>query len=359
MHDRWITVVGQGRGGTSPLWYAIVDAVDRRGDSRLATYEVYRHSRFRAYDKHARDQWVIAKFLTNHPRFDTSLVEPFGHRFQITRDPRDSAVSVLLFSSTHLARRQQERVDPLAAEWIALLEKKEADPASVSVLQLYRKVFRILRRDIENVWAKRFEEPIEIAAQIGAHHVRLEDLWSGAATAVSEQLGLDVQLAEPPEQKQHVLRSGESSWRRWFTPRDVKYFRPLMLPFMERFGYDDDWELDPAPVISAEESSAYVRRTIENVRALTADVAAKDAPTEILRYRADHGSADSAYDLARRLVAQGTDLAEARERAVYAASARVRRAQRLAARMFHDGIGGPVDRAEAAYWRAASRSLRG
>ena len=64
---------------------------------------------------------------------------------------------------------------------------------------------------------------------------------------------------EVPAGLQRVVRSRRAgNWRDWFCPEDVAHYRPLFAPYMERFGYGDDWTLSPEPRIPAEEGSEYV-----------------------------------------------------------------------------------------------------
>lgn len=353
MLDRWISIVGQGRGGTSPLYYAVVDALRSQDHPVLATYEHYNRKMFAAFARHGRDRWVVSKFLTNHCDWDPALVKDVPRRLQITRDPREAAVSVMLFSAVHLARRPQKKRRGILKEWLSMLQRKEQDPHSVAFCDLYEYILTELNKDPRIVSDKRWQAPIGIFDVIKPFHVRLEELVDDAAV-VSDYLGFDLQLAPPPDNKQHVFRASRSSWKDWFTARDVAYFRPLMQPFMEKFGYADDWDLAEAPRINPSDSSQYVENTYQRI--IERRQAIKD-PARCLavrRYRADHGKVTDAYCVARTLVREEHDLPEARERAVFAASGGHQKAQVLAAQIFRQGIGGNVDKIEADYWRKVS-----
>ncbi len=347
--ERWIAVVGQGRGGTSPLYYATVDALHAAGHKTLRTYEKYRRGMFRNIAQRDRDRWVVAKFLSNHPPFGEDLLERFGRRIQIARDPRDSLVSVMLFTGAHLARRStgRRRVQKL----IDMLEAKEHDPSSVTLTALLDVALAEgLQRDMPAFLERRYRQPIALHERTGMTVVRLEDLVAGRTAAAEAVVGVPLELRRPPAAKAHVLRSGTPSWSRWFLAEDVERLRPVLLPFMEHFGYADDWTLDPHPRIDPKESSSYVRSTHDAIAQREAHGA--DPPLDLLRYRGSDGCPKAAYRAAVRLAEAGHDLAEARDLAVFAASTGRREAMRLAARMLADGTGGPVDLDEARYWRA-------
>lgn len=353
MFDRWIAIVGQGRGGTSCLYYAIVDALKKQGHSVLATYERYGRDMFAGFARHSRDRWVVAKFLTTQPGWDPSLVKGIPRRLQITRDPRDTAVSVMLFSAVALAKQPPGKRSDTLKEWVEMLQRKEQDPHSVDLCDLYEFILKALVKDARAMWDMRWQVPIAVFDTIEPYHVRLEALVEDP-TVVSDYLGFDIHLAPPPEGKQHVLRSGRSTWANWFTPRDVAYFRPVMQPFMKKFGYADDWVLAEDPRVDPLESSQYVQNAYQRI--IDRREALEDPARRIVvrRYRADHGRVTDALRVARILIKEGHDLAEARERAVFAASGGHRKAQALAERIFRQGIGGDVDLAEAEYWRKES-----
>ena len=156
MLDRWIAIVGQGRGGTSPLYYAIVDALRQQGQAVLATYERYNRDIFTGFAHHSRGRWVVAKFLTNHIGWDPSLVQDVPRRLQITRDPRDSVVSVMLFSAAHLARRPPEQRTDSLQEWLGMLQRKEQGPRSVHLCDLYEFILKELHKDALALQHKRW-----------------------------------------------------------------------------------------------------------------------------------------------------------------------------------------------------------
>ena len=354
--QRWIAIVGQGRGGTSTLYYAAIDALHDAGHRTLRTYEKYHPKMFESFGQHHRERWVVAKFLTNHPTFSEDLLRRFGRRIQVVRDPRDNLVSVMLFSAAHLARRDDggQHVGKL----VALLERKERDPAAVSLTSLLEvALVDGLERDMAEFLERRYTYPMVLQERTGMTVVRLEDLIAGRTDAAEDVIGAPVALQPPPRAKAHVLRSGRPSWARWFLPEDVAALRPALQPFMNRFGYGDDWSLDPDPQVDPAESSQYVRRTFDAIAARVAH-AAEDPPLELLRYRGGDGCHDSAYRAALRLLEVGEHLPEARELALFAASAGHRRAMELSGQLFADGVGGPVNRAEARYWRAQARPRR-
>jgi hypothetical protein len=65
-----------------------------------------------------------------------------------------------------------------------------------------------------------------------------------------------------PEKR--VIRSKSyGNWKDWFTPSDVDFFRPLVIEYMQMFGYHDTWELNSNPYIDPSINSQYVMKLIE------------------------------------------------------------------------------------------------
>ena len=55
-------------------------------------------------------------------------------------------------------------------------------------------------------------------------------------------------------------------WRHSFTKRDKEHYRPLFQPFLERYGYADDWLLENPRKINPDHCSHNVRRIINERR---------------------------------------------------------------------------------------------
>ena len=75
--------------------------------------------------------------------------------------------------------------------------------------------------------------------------------------------------AKVPKQFQRVIRSKTHSfWNHWFTQKDVDNYMGLFQPFLEQYGYKDEWALAEEKKIDPEHCSRYVRTIINERRQL-------------------------------------------------------------------------------------------
>lgn len=182
----------------------------------------------------------------------------FDRRLVLVRDPRDRLISVLLFllqwsSAAYPPLWQQ--APHLFAALLRLLRRKEQAPASVAVAQLFEAI----------LWAR-----------FGLNRWQAQDQWRRlqngflawhAAVAPQETIRYELLMTYPkvalPRAYASLRRQGRSGeWRQWFTPRDVAYFRPLLLSYLLRYHYADDWTLPAEQTIDPSSSSRYVEKWV-------------------------------------------------------------------------------------------------
>lgn len=361
-----ILILGLAKSGTTGVYSAVKEAAKRQGDDWVFVFEPKRPEPLRALLRYAPDAPLLVKAML---RAEAALDLPydhFGRRLLCVRDPRDVAVSHLLFRP--LTRGSATGVPPGTVErFLAALREKERDPRSRSVVALHRlgdelgvgsSAFgnqrRLMRRMAELESAQRMQP------------VRYETFVDGRLDDLSAYLELEVTptRTDPDSWLGHIPRSmGHGDWRNWFLAEDVAYFRPRFRSFMERYAYDDDWELAPIPRIDPETSSAHVERRLVERRAQvhgrslagrgTAGPVAGAAGVAFLRGRAEDGDVVSAYRLAEVLLRGGPvapDPTEARHWAYRASIQGHAPAMELLSRMLRRGEGGPRDPAGARRW---------
>lgn len=99
---------------------------------------------------------------------------------------------------------------------------------------------------------------------------RDEDMVEARFDALAQSLALRAEAMKPvvSDGLRRVVRSRRAgNWRTWFCPEDVAHYRPLLAEDMSRYGYADEWALDPAPRIRPEQCSEYVLRLVRERRA--------------------------------------------------------------------------------------------
>jgi hypothetical protein len=272
-----VFILGVGKSGTTALTYKVAGGLPNcqafsggRPGKYLGNYEnaVYKHTyeerkgkSFEIYQKHLE-------------------AESYDRYIWIARDPRDSAVSRMLY-------RWHRGYKGKKAQFQAHLDlvlKKEQDPRSIPF-------YEICRYTGHNSWPVSTEEVIaeernrcermsEFVKNLGNEWFvfKFEDMVANEYSALNTYLGFEVQAeTEVPVStgKAKVIRKKASGdWRHWFTPEDVDLYKPAYLPYLEAIGYDrDDWELSPNPLIEPEYSSVYMqnlpkKNTINSLRSL-------------------------------------------------------------------------------------------
>jgi hypothetical protein len=192
--------------------------------------------------------------------------EHYDRKIWMARDPRDSAVSRMLYR-WHRGFRGSKRQYEAHLE---LVIKKEQAPRSVPF-------YEICRHTGHNGWPRPAEEVIEeernryqsmceFVKTLGSDWFlfKYEDMVVKNLDSLNSYLGFNIEGdAEVPVStgKAKVIRKkAAGDWRHWFTEEDVALFKPVYLPYMELIRYDcNDWTLSPHPVIEPRYSSEYMR----------------------------------------------------------------------------------------------------
>jgi hypothetical protein len=274
-----IVIFGLGKSGTSALFYKIVNSLPRGTISLFEPFGYGRrealHKRLQALRRGRLMPDTVAKVLPwGRTAVDLRDFDGFDRQILIVRDPRDLLVSALLYESFHASFAEDEAA---AAQFLDLLKRKEADPRGVPLLHLVS-TFEALHGPAEGFpkWLKD-EESGGVAALLRFHEerphlfvFRYEDLVEERFAALERTLGFP--LAGPatvPDLLWRVVRAKvHGEWRNWLTPPDVDRLRPILAPFLDRYYPDADWDLAPQPHISPEHASVYVRRLLDERRAM-------------------------------------------------------------------------------------------
>jgi len=156
----------------------------------------------------------------------------------------------------------------LLQRYLALLRAKEADPRSVSLLEI-NDVFETMggsSAHTDEGRARMLADAIAFhAAFPDALVFKYETMVAGDFAPLADHLSLDAEAMNPtvPAALRRVDRTRRAgNWRDWFRPEDVAHYRPLLADYMRRYGYDDDWAIAAEPCIRPEECSEYVLRLV-------------------------------------------------------------------------------------------------
>lgn len=192
--------------------------------------------------------------------------EHYDRKIWMARDPRDAAVSRMLYRWHRGCKGRKKQFE----DHLALVLKKEKDPASVPFCEICRYTGHAASpRRIEDVIEEerhRYQQMVRFVETLGSDWIlfTFEDMVANQFNALNDYLGFEVQAdASVPSAsgKAKVIRKKASGdWRHWFTEEDMPLFKPAFTSYMELIGYDgNDWQPAPHPVIEPEFSSVYMQ----------------------------------------------------------------------------------------------------
>ena len=262
-----ISILGMGKSGTTALFYAIKQCLDK--DTRLffEPEDFYTACQQVLQAKSGLIKWLFGEFKDT---FSEGLVQ-LDKTVLIVRDPRDILVSRLLYRVRDMGFVHDKQK---YNRYLDLLRKKEREPQTVSVSQLFDfqdeldngahpygnpKAFLGAKRQLLKFWEKHQQD---------VFCLKYEDFVRGDVTALSAYLECDIDHdISVDKQHRRVVRSKKSgNWREWFTPEDVAHLRPICSDLIDIFGYSESWDLDMPQRLDPAFGSDYVQRITDDVR---------------------------------------------------------------------------------------------
>jgi hypothetical protein len=257
-----VLVVGPSKTGTTGLYNSIRDGYGRAGHALRTVFEPKDAALLDNLFRLTYGVPVLVK--ATQQSLDTVTLEPeaFERRVMTVRDPRDIVVSALLFRP--LIAKVLARLDDAALEtFVAALERKEADPASVSVTELFELQAQLgIGGPPASIMKGVLPRQRELIARHGFLVVKYEQFVRDELAELSDYLGVEVRnvSAEDSTLFGHIARSRSSGdFLRWFRADDLAYFNGLFGEHIEALGYQLDVPLDSDPKIDPQTSSEYVR----------------------------------------------------------------------------------------------------
>lgn len=247
-----IVIAGAARSGTTALYYALKQSLPRNWTHKFEP---------RGYVPKPGENSVLAKIII-HTVDRIEDFDCFDKRIYLIRDPRDVVVSGVLYR----VYNAREPIDPTQLDhYLCAIAQKQRDPASISLVELQRRLYPLLRVAMPDHRNGR-----RAGRDFGAEHpdyfvYKYEDFIAGRYDALEGYLGFKIAFGGEVDAKhQRVARTkAAGGWRDWFTSEDVDYYRPLFDDFLFKYGYNTEWALPASPRIRPEHSTAYVKRMLE------------------------------------------------------------------------------------------------
>jgi hypothetical protein len=272
-----ILILGTGKSGTTALVYKVAVGLPNcrafsggrpgkySGDFENAVYKHTYHERkgksFDLFEEHLQK-------------------EDYDRKIWIARDPRDAAVSRMLYRwhRGYSGNKKQYKAH------LELVQKKEQNPRSIPFHVICRYAghngWPVTTEEVVEEERVRYQSMRDFVKSLGKdwYLFTYENMVGKNFEGLNGYLGFEVEAeGEVPKStgKAKVVRKkAVGDWRHWFTEEDVELFKPAYLPYMEIIGYDcNDWTLSPNPVIESIYSSEYIkgllrRRPLDSLRKL-------------------------------------------------------------------------------------------
>jgi hypothetical protein len=263
-----IMILGTGKSGTTALVFKVAGGLPScqafsggKPGKYVGDYKnaVYKHT----YEPRKGKDFALYREHLSKERYDRKI--------WMSRDPRDAAVSKMLYRWHKGIRGRKDQFE----SHLELVLRKEKDPRSAPFIEILKYTGYKGRvtsfQDILVEERVRYNEMCNFVKGLKDDWFLFtyENMVANNYGALNQYLGFEVHSdAEVPgaSGKAKVIRKkATGDWRHWFTEEDVRLFKPVYLPYMEIIGYDcKDWTLDPNPVIEPEYSSEYMIRLARN-----------------------------------------------------------------------------------------------
>ena len=258
-----ILILGTGKSGTTALVYKVAGGLPNcqafsggRPGKYIGDYEnaVYKHTyqerkgkSFDLYEEHLQK-------------------ENYDRKIWIARDPRDAAVSRMLYRwhRGYSGNKSQYKAH------LELVQKKEQNPLSIPFHHICRYAahngWPISTEEVVDEEKIRYQNMSDFVKSLGEdwYLFTYENMVGKNFDGLNGYLGFEVEAdGEVPRStgKAKVVRKkAVGDWRHWFTEEDVEMYKSVYTSYMELIGYDfEDWDLSPNPVIEPEYSSMYMK----------------------------------------------------------------------------------------------------
>lgn len=258
-----VLIVGLAKSGTSILTYQVAEAIDKNCKIYFEPNGAKGLSDIDLHLKVSQTKQVVTKCLFPWHDKENKLKEIsslYDKNIWIIRDPRDNMISNFLYSWNKASGHPIEKFENALGK----TKSKEESPNAMPFYELYS-TLADPKRFVSSLYGaiqaqfKKLEDNFYI--------LKYEDLMDGKTEGLNEYLGFEINRAvQVPEKLNRVVRSKKyGNWRSWFTEEDVKFFRPLLEPYLEYFQYNsNDWELENVESLPSEKGSEYMENLYVN-----------------------------------------------------------------------------------------------
>lgn len=257
-----ILILGHGKSGTTIFLFKVAAGLPNcqafSGGNPVKCLSEYENAVYK-YTYNVRKGRSFDLFRNHLKEID------YGRKIWMARDPRDIAVSEMLYRwhKGHKGSKKQYK------EHLAIVQKKEMDPKSIPFHVVCRYSshgdWPITTDEVIEKLRSRYQTTRDFVKSLGSKWFifKYEDMILNNLETLHEYLGFEIdgnaQIPSTTKKKKVARKKAMGDWRHWFTEEDVELFKPALMPYMELIGYDcNDWALESNPEIEPQFSSLYM-----------------------------------------------------------------------------------------------------
>ncbi|HLP80011.1 MAG TPA: glycosyltransferase [Acidobacteriota bacterium] len=244
-----VLIVGLAKSGTSALTQRIKISTD--AESYFEDEKVDFSKKKNIVCKILFNKHFTAKFNT-WENFVDSFVPKFDKIILIIRDPRDRLISRVLFRTQYITDADKFE------EFMKLLAQKETKPSLIPM----RKLAELADPDLAEEYT---DKMYTLKSNPKVFVLKYEDFVDNKVASLESFLSVELKpILENDKRLERLERTKSyNNWKDWFTPEDVKLYKPQFQKFMQDFGYYDKWELNDIQKILPQHATLYVNKLIK------------------------------------------------------------------------------------------------
>ena len=268
-----ILIYGQGKSGTTILLYKIKKALENKFPDivhdlvfePLGVVENDQGLSFRFLKKQTpvKNNYLVKALVANFKNHGFKLEDVkklnAEKNILILRDPRDQWLSSFFYKWRTKVKTAPEQFQQV----LRLIECKEKNPDLLPMFAIngFSVAEQQLAAEKLTVMLSRLVKIKKHAENNGWLVYYYESLLDNNFEDLNQYLNLKVGDGEVDEKFSFVVRTkATGNWRKWFTPQDVEFFKPIFNAYLTDLGYDaTDWKLNSPAELDANQGSNYLK----------------------------------------------------------------------------------------------------
>jgi len=254
-HDK-ILVIGLPKSGTSYLATIVHSSYENSkihfepGGNR-GLCDIPLHLKLVSEKKNIISKSLLVDFPNTKLRDITKL---YSKIIVIIRDPRDNFISHFFYRWYYLHKIDRSQFNRSYEK----MKMKEANPNSISMFDVIGSSI-----NLSNYLDKTYSFLKEVISKLegeNKHIILYSDLMQNKTEPLEKYLGVRLEKNVTVHKSiKRVARSRSyNNWKKYFTEEDIRLSKLQFQPYLDYFGFSEDWELDDITYLDPQQGSEYM-----------------------------------------------------------------------------------------------------